>query len=362
MNFIDHRKTVPSETRAIMKTSQKRIPLLTLVLFIFSLLPIQTVHAATNIVTNTNDSGPGSLRQAIADSMGFSPIIFDAALSGQTITLDSPLIIASITTIDGSSLKSPISISGNSANTVFKIDGGMNVVLDSLIIKNGAANFGGGIYNEGYLIVNHCTFSGNFSHNDGGAIYNLQALTVHNSTFIGNSALLNGGGIYHIYNQTLTIDNSTFYNNSANQNGGGIASSGNLNVNNSTFSGNTAHYDGGAIYNDGNNTNVSNSILSNSHSTTDCRSYNLSASFENNLIESHTGCGTPAYTADPLLAPLADNGGDTQTMALLPGSVAINAGDNATCTSTDQRGVTRTLGGTCDIGAYLPVPPLAMPA
>jgi hypothetical protein len=55
---------------------------------------------------------------------------------------------------------------------------------------------------------------------------------------------------------------------------------------------------------------------------------------------------------DPKLGALANNGGTTQTMALLTGSPAINAGNNTGCPTTDQRGIARPQGGVCDIGAF----------
>ncbi len=61
--------------------------------------------------------------------------------------------------------------------------------------------------------------------------------------------------------------------------------------------------------------------------------------------------GTGNLDADPLLGPLRNNGGFTETMALGTGSPAIDAGDNGVCPTTDQRGVTRQL-ESCDIGAY----------
>ncbi|HEY9741316.1 MAG TPA: choice-of-anchor Q domain-containing protein, partial [Coleofasciculaceae cyanobacterium] len=65
-------------------------------------------------------------------------------------------------------------------------------------------------------------------------------------------------------------------------------------------------------------------------------------------------CGAGITTANPLLGSLANNGGSgsTQTLALLAGSPAINAGNNSVCPKTDQRGVARPQGGVCDIGAF----------
>ena len=105
-----------------------------------------------------------------------------------------------------------------------------------------------------------------------------------------------------------------------------------------------AYFYGGGIYNSSSSIlNLKNSIMANSISGGDCYNYDdgTIAIASNNLIELNgTGsnaCGTPLITSDPNLGPLADNGGDTQTMALPPGSPAIDAGDDTTCASTDQR-------------------------
>ena len=87
----------------------------------------------------------------------------------------------------------------------------------------------------------------------------------------------------------------------------------------------------------------------------DCRG--TLTSLGHNLIGDDTGCGFAPVTGDlvnsvPLLGLLRDNGGPTFTHALLPGSPAIDAGDDARCPSTDQRGVPRPQGAACDIGAY----------
>jgi hypothetical protein len=112
----------------------------------------------------------------------------------------------------------------------------------------------------------------------------------------------------------------------------------------------------GGVYNTG-ILNLKNTILATSLSGVDC--YNASGTLAvliRNLIESNgagaNACGSPAVTVNPILGPLANNGGLTQTMALLPGSPAIDAGDNATCARTDQRGVVRPQGVACDIGAF----------
>ena len=241
---------------------------------------------------------------------------------------------------------------------------GTLTVMNSIFSGNTASYSGGGIYSYGTLTVMNTTFISNtVASETGGGINNVGTLTVTNSTFSGNSATFYGGGIYN--ENILTVINSTFYDNSVTYWGGGIFNNyGALTVTNSTFSGNNATDLGGAIYSNNGTLNLKNSILANSVSgQADCYNYsgdainiNISNLIETNGASGHM-CGTPALTSDPMLGPLADNGGLTQTMALDAGSSAIDAGDDSTCASAlvnnlDQRGVTRPYGTHCDIGAY----------
>ncbi len=93
-----------------------------------------------------------------------------------------------------------------------------------------------------------------------------------------------------------------------------------------------------------------NSILANSTSGGDCANYDTIATNINNLIED--GTCNPAVTGDPMLEPLADNGGPTQTMAIPTNSPAFDTGNNAACENNDQRGISRPQGPHCDIGAF----------
>jgi hypothetical protein len=152
----------------------------------------------------------------------------------------------------------------------------------------------------------------------------------------------------------MNVFNSTFSGNSADT-GGGMFSTGTLTVKNSTVSGNSASTTGGGIANF-DTLHLSNTILADSTQGEDCYSNTTLATDIHNLIENNADgpnqCGTPLLTSDPMLAPLGDNGGFTNTMALQPASPAINAGENASCTTSDQRGVSRAPGGQCDLGAY----------
>ena len=228
----------------------------------------------------------------------------------------------------------------------------------------GFSLYGGCINNYGTLTVSNSTFLDNSAGYSGGGIYNdtSGSLTVLNSVFSGNSATYYGGGIYTL--GMASIYNSTFSNNQVtNGNGGGIFSTKALDISNSTFSENRATYFGGGIYNDGGSLHLKNTLLANSVSEGDC--FNLNGNSidtnVNNLIESNgpSGfmCGIPSVTVDPKLGSLANNGGPTQTLALLPGSPAIDAGDDAVCATSpvnnlDQRGASRSEGLHCDMGAY----------
>jgi hypothetical protein len=344
---------------------------ITMLTLTFGALGTTPAYAATITVTNINDSGVGSLRKAIADAASGDTITFAAGLSGQTILLASTLTLNKSVTIDGSALAPQITISGKNAVRVFTVNIGVNATLKSLRITNGFALYGngGGIYNsKGALVMTDITISGSEAYS-GGAIYNeTGTLTVTASTFIGNKATYNssdGGGAIYNLNGTLTVINSTFSGNHATGNwgsGGGIFNNaGTANVYNSTFSGGSVGNAGfgGAIYNTG-TLNYYNTILANSISTVDCYSTSVAITSISNLVESNAAnpnsCN-PSITGDPNLGTLASNGGSTQTLALLPGSPAIDAGDNATCSAApvngrDQRGKTRPVGMHCDIGAY----------
>ena len=158
-------------------------------------------------------------------------------------------------------------------------------------------------------------------------------LILLDSTIGGNSTSIGNGGGIDNYN-TLTVLNSTVNGNTAGQRGGGIlnSSGGTITLNTTIIAGNTA-VSGGP----------------------DCSG--IPASQGHNLIGDSSGCSFTAATGDllnvdPLLGPLQDNGGPTFTHALLPGSPAIDAGDDATCLDTDQRGISRPQRAACDIGAY----------
>jgi len=259
-----------------MKNIYKAFSIITLLSLLLAALPTQTVYAATLTVTNNNDNGPGSLRQAIADasSSGGDTITFNG---NYTITLTSgTLVIDKSLTIDGTG--HTIVLDGNNSLRVMQISAAKTVMIEHLTIRNGykvgteEAGQGGGIYNAGTLTIKNNTFSGieasvgggiynastgTLTVNDssfsgikatmGGGIFNSGQLTINKSTFSGNTANM-GGGIYNFWTGTVIISNSVFSGNTVSD-GGGLQNDGVMTINDSTFSENSASSFGGGIYN-----------------------------------------------------------------------------------------------------------------
>jgi hypothetical protein len=219
--------------------------------------------ASAQVVTNTANSGPGTLRSAITNADNGAVITFDPSLSGATITLSNTLTINTNLTIDASALAGGLQINGNHAVTVFTVAPGTTNVLNSLTITNGYnSGSGGGIYNEGTLTLTNCTLSGN-SAEDGGGIANNASCTVIRCTFSNNSTPSDGGGIDNSGggdNGTLMLTNCTLSGNSA-EDGGGIYNDGLLTLNQCTVSGSIATW-GGGIYNSAGTPALNQCILS----------------------------------------------------------------------------------------------------
>jgi filamentous hemagglutinin family protein len=254
-------------------------------------------------------------------------------------------------------------ISNNKTTDANSHAGGINNIgnrlniQNSIITGNSTDGYGGGIYNRFSATLNiaNSTISGNTSVKNGGGIDNWSesTATINNSTISGNTSGASGGGVYNINDSTLNISNSTISGNQADF-GGGIGNSNNstLNITHATISNNSANL-GGGIGNNNANVNLRNSIIANSINGGDVNASNINATGQN-LVEDGTLTGANILNVDPLLSPLGNYGGLTQTHALLPGSPAINSGDNTSATglTTDQRGVTRIIGTTVDLGAF----------
>lgn len=456
----------------------------------FALMPLASVApslpANTLTVTNTNDSGTGSLREAVATAQPNDTISFNLNNCPCTITLASELVINKSLIIQGLGAEQ-LTVSGNNVVRVFNIAAGnLNVTLSGIKLANGkgaTSGGGGGIFNAstGTVNITNSTLSGNFSADPnccsgGGGIFNSNTGTVNitnstlsgntnpstgrygggvyntkgtvniiNSTLSGNTAAESaGGGAIFNANGTVTIINSTLSGNVATQgstgsSGGGIYNvaggmvtvigsllssnsgkeggaifnsqaavivinstlSGNSNIGsgrgggaifnngngstvtltNCTVSGNSGKDSGGGIFNASNGTlNVKNTIIALNSATTS--GPDVSGNFNSqgyNLVgkaEGSTGftigvnndlVGSIATPINPILGPLTNNGGPTQTMALLLGSPALDRGSAANdftgiSITTDQRGQPRPAdlpnvqnaagGNGSDIGAF----------
>lgn len=251
--------------------------------------------------------------------------------------------------------------------------GATATVIDSLVAGT-AGRDGGAIANEGELTVrgSEITLSRG---KDGGGIHSSGMLLLESSAVRLNSAREHGGGVFIL--GTATIDGSTIAGNSA-EFGGGLFLQGNAAVSNCTVSGNNASSSGGGVVfwgsGDLNLTHctltrnaapsgsglladtygaVSNTILGGNTQGPGCQIRRAPIAVGN--LDQDGSCGfnesDNLLAVDPLLGPLQDNGGSTETHLLLAGSPARNAANPAACLPLDQRGIVRPQGGLCDIGS-----------
>ena len=239
-----------------------------------------------------------------------------------------------------------------------------NPTLTNVTFSGNSAGYGGGMRADtGSPTLLNVTFSGNHADHGGGmSTFSSSSPSLTNVTFTGNSADGLGGGMYNSDGDS-TLTNVTFSGNSSGSGGGMTIKNGSPTLTNVTFSGNSATSYGGGIYNTGSDTpTFTNTLIANSTSGGDCFNdvgSSLHATSSNNLIEdSANSCGLAngvngnVIVLDPDLGPLANNGGSTLTPALPPSSPSIDAGGNASCPATDQRGEARPAGLYCDIGAF----------
>jgi CSLREA domain-containing protein len=368
-------------------------------------MTIAGAGAATTII---DGNANGSVFRGGSTAVGIS------GLTIQNGSVDASTLGGGISLFAGSNASlTDVVVQNNSAGEGGGIySSNVNLTLTRVAVLNNSTKtsamssqfkLGGGIYHSGAILtIVDSTIRGNSAVSAGG-LFNMGTATVVGSTISGNTAtnddpLLNsgegGGGIVNGSGSagTLTITNSTISGNRAHGHFGGIYNAnGSITLNSTTISANVADFNADGHGNGGGIRAKSNSVgnpvtiylrntivagnIANAGTAKDCSNtiagrvvsygYNLLGNNSQCAFSSSTGdqIGTAANPIDAMLAAIADNGGQTQTHALLAGSPAIDGGNAAGCDdgaaalATDQRGVSRSINGgsggaRCDIGAH----------
>ncbi|MCP5468598.1 MAG: DUF4215 domain-containing protein [Deltaproteobacteria bacterium] len=350
-----------------------------------------------NSLEDINDKTPGdgkceiagtgecTLRAAISESnalAGADKIILSSGTypitgaMGDDLNQEGDLDITDDLTIEGEGARETILSRQGQGRIIHSLEGDLNLL--NLAIEGGSlpadTGNGAGILNEkDSLYINHCRVFNNINNDqvgtyNGGGIYSSKGnVTIENSTISNNKVLSSGGGIF-IFDGVFVLQGSTISSNESNSNGAGllVSSTGNSFINYNTIVLNKGGNQGGGIYTalpiplKGNlialNENGENDDISES----DCsgnlvlEGYNLVGigCFFNPPPKVTDIIGETHDPIDPLIGPLQDNGGPTDTHALLAGSRALSNGDPENCPEFDQRGFARAEGDGCDIGAF----------
>jgi hypothetical protein len=322
-----------------------------------------------NVPANTTITGDGAAKLAI-NGAGLSRVF---NITGDNVTLSSMTIENGKAGnygggIDVNSFNVTINYSVITGNTSTYVGGAIwasttsaTVTLNRDVVSNNTAGtFGAGMYfyDGGTVVISSCTFANNTANSGCGGLYLYgNTTTIISSAFTGNSAPSCGAIGQRPGNGTLTITDSTIANNTTSGNGGGIQiDSGTVNIFNSTIASNTAGAGGGII---GNVVLLSSTIVANNiDSGTGPDVSGAIATANQSLIKSSIGAAITTNNGtllnmDPMLSPLANNGGPTQTMAIADASPAKDVGNNTLALAYDQRAVfNRTFGAGTDIGAF----------
>ena len=319
-------------------------------------------------VTNNNDAGAGSLRQAILDANALAGSdIISFSVTG-TITLTTgQLIIADNLTISGPGA-SQLTVSAGGSSRVFVVNGGTTVSMSGITIADGAiADFGAGIISSGTLTLDRCVVTRNNATGfvSGGGIFSTGTMSITNSLITGNTCDF-GAGLAQYIPGTATISNTTITGNTGNTGGAGIGVLSGFNgaqvnltnctVTNNTFPGGA----GGGIYVGGGGASASyrNSIFSANTLPNIFNGGGTLTSLGHNIVSDGSGLLTNVGdqpNTDPMLAALGNFGGPTQTQPLMFGSPEIDAGENLGVAAFDQRGLPRIADAFCDGSAVVDI-------
>jgi uncharacterized protein YkvS len=343
-------------------------------------------------VTNLADSGPGSLRQTIADVDPGGTVEFADGLAGTIELVSGEIAFDKPLTIDGPGARE-LAVSGTESSRVFNIESAGDVAISGLTLTDGFADagspigpLGGAVYTRSHgalaltdvqLLDSTAVGAGS----GGGALFADASggeLVLERVTVAGNQADGAGGGLF-VFERPATLRNVTIADNHAGADGGGVhlldlIGSVDFSLVNTTVAGNSAGVGGGLMAQTfgGGSIELVNSVVANNTAGTgdDCATPDPVTLVGAALIEDTSACptdgsGTLIDGQDPQLGALASNApGATMTMAVTAGSPALDAapGDGGgACPppATDQRGIARPQGTGCDLGAYEARPAVA---
>lgn len=363
----------------------------------------RTLSGNTLVVTNTNDAGAGSLREAVETAASDDLITFDPSLSGATINITNAIRVDASTVIEGPAGGITIRATANTMVVLMYGKYGPEVLTMKRITITGGKVSGIAIL-SGTVQLEDCIVEGNEGEFGGGVSVMTGSLSLLRTIVRNNSSTSAAGGVEVEYGSTATITNTTISANSSGGGGGGVRALGEVTVTGSTISDNSAGIGGGVYAADqvvirnstlsgnsaptgsnlyaadgvtlehstvvgnssGSNLQLDATIVSrNSIFSSPVANCGLGASLflEGANVFSDNACslvGAPAIIADAKLAPLAVDG-LTAVHHLLAGSPAINAAP--TClVSVDQRGAARPVAGACDLGSIEePIPVIVTP-
>ncbi len=247
------------------------------------------------------------------------------------------------------------------------------LTVEKCVVRDNSANDGGGIFNHGTMTMLNSAVYDNLGDKEappgyecgsGGGIKNgfRATLTMENCTLFGNQALGKGGGLFVACEGTARLTNCTISGNSAKNNGGGVYIKGAATLEHCTVAQNKSSETGGGIYLRG-TLDWSSCLVANNHKQDfiiggegGYKGTGVMGANSQNWVAD--GSCDSQYSGDPLLGPLADNGGDTLTHALLSGSPAVDLVPASACSLPyDQRGKSRPIHvgsdmPVCDVGAF----------
>lgn len=327
---------------------------------------LASAYAATYTVSSLADSGAGSLRQALMDANALAGAdSIDIVATGEILLTSGPLVVTDDVAVNGPGADR-LTLDAQGLSRVLNVAAG-HAMLTGLTLRHGTAaplQPGGGILAMGDLTLRRCVLRDNQTqlvagvNADGGGVFvnTGRRFIAEACLFLDNRVPLGtGGAVRGGPGSTVEVYNSTFSGNSASQGGALSLANGGL-LNHCTIVDNLAASAGGGVWTPVASVRVANSIVSRNGAPNGPDWLGGAQSGGFNLLGATFGSSGWSVTdlagLDPQLGPLADNGGGSMTLALLPGSPALNSAGPNVSLGEDQRGVARPQGPAPDIGAF----------